>query len=139
MLVLALGSGSADHKAADQRRQVANIAAAPPGVVPSTITFAVVNATNVNQLAHHVGDQLTARGFKEATLATATNESLAKTTVGYLPSHRNDALAVAHALRLPAGAVHEVMHSSLVLVCPSVTACAADVVVTAGSDIAPKR
>src|SRR5204863_8124505 len=66
VLVLALGSGSADHKAADQRRQVANIAAAPPGVVPSTITFAVVNATNINQLAHHVGDQLTARGFKEA-------------------------------------------------------------------------
>jgi len=134
-LVVVLSGGGSHHPAAPRQ----HIAAAPSGVVPGAVTVAVVNATSVNQLAHHIGDRLTSRGFKEGTLATASNQSLAATTVGYLPGHRSDALAVAHALRLPASAVIPASSSNKALVCPAGATCAADVIVVAGSDLAPRR
>jgi hypothetical protein len=139
VLVLVLSSGSSHRKTAAARHPTtANIAPAPSDVVPRLVTVAVVNGTNVNQLAHHVADRLTGQNFKGGTLATATNLSLAATTVGYLPGHRNDALAVAHVLRLPASAVHPASQSSEGLVCPTATSCPDDVIVVAGSNLAPK-
>jgi hypothetical protein len=142
VLVLVLHPGSSHHntaKVAHHHHAVA-IAAAPSGVTPSLVTVAVVNATNINELAHHVSTHLTALHFQPGTLATATNPSHTKTTVvGYLPGHRNDALAVAHALKLPASAVRPVTQSSEGLVCPSPSDCAADVIVVAGANLAPKR
>lgn len=137
VLVLVLTGGSSHHRAVVHKSGPA-IAAAPPGVVPGAVTVAVVNSTSVNQLAHHVGARLTRLGFKEGTLATATNQSRVTTAVAYLPGHRNDALAVAHVLKLPATVVGAASASTEGLVCPSVTTCTADVIVVAGSDLASK-
>ncbi|HEY3945097.1 MAG TPA: LytR C-terminal domain-containing protein [Solirubrobacteraceae bacterium] len=142
VLVLVLHPGSSQHNTAKvvHHHHAVAIAAAPSGVTPSLVTVAVVNATNINELAHHVSTHLTALHFQPGTLATATNPSHTKTTVvGYLPGHRNDALAVAHALKLPATAVRPVTQSSEGLVCPSPSDCAADVIVVAGANLAPKR
>jgi hypothetical protein len=140
VLVLVLSPGSSHHKTAVAHHHlVANIAPAPPGVTPSSVTVAVVNGTNINQLAHHIADRLTGNGFRQGMLATATNQSLSTSSVGYLPGHRDDGLAVAHALKLPAGAVRPVTQSSEGLVCPTATACTDDVIVVAGSNLAPKR
>jgi hypothetical protein len=137
VLVLVLTGGHANHRVV--RRHHPQIAAAPRGVVPSAVMVAVVNGTSVNQLAHHIGDRLVSRGFKEGTLATASDESLTRTTVGFLPGHRNDALAVAHALRLPAGAVRAASGNTEGLICPVLSTCLADVIVAAGSDLAATR
>ena len=107
--------------------------------MPSSVTVAVVNGTNINQLAHHVADHLTTQSFKEGTLATATNQSPATTRVDYLPGERNDALAVAHALKLPASVVRPATPSSEGPVCPAASTCTDDVIVVAGSNLAPKR
>ncbi|HZO77196.1 MAG TPA: LytR C-terminal domain-containing protein [Solirubrobacteraceae bacterium] len=141
VLVLILHPGSSHHNTAKvvHHDHAAPIAAAPAGVTPSLVTVAVVNATNVNELAHHVSTRLTALHFQPGTLATATNQSHANTTVGYLPGHRDDALAVAHALKLPASAVRPVAQSSEGLVCPNPSDCTADVIVVAGPNLAPKR
>ncbi len=140
VLVLVLHPGSSHNTAkVVHRHHAVAIAAAPAGVTPSLVTVAVVNATNVNELAHHVSTRLTALHFQPGTLATATNQSHAKTTVGYLPGHRDDALAVAHALKLAASAVRPVAQSSEGLVCPNPSDCTADVIVVAGPDLAPKR
>jgi hypothetical protein len=141
LLVLVLSHGSSGHKTAGvvHRHHAADIAAAPAGISPSSVTVAVVNATNINQLAHRVSAHLTAKHFVPGTLATAINESHASTTVAYLPGHRNDALAVAHSLKLPASVVRPVTHSSEGLVCPTATDCTSDVIVVAGSNLAPKR
>ncbi|MGN6168642.1 MAG: LytR C-terminal domain-containing protein, partial [Solirubrobacteraceae bacterium] len=141
VLVLALRPGSSPQKtnAGVHHHHAVAVAAAPPGVTPSVVTVAVVNATNINQLAHHVSTHLTAAHFQPGTLATATNQPHAKTMVGYLLGHRNDALAVAHTLKLPASAVRPVPQSSEALVCPNPSDCTADVIVVAGSDLAPKR
>jgi hypothetical protein len=140
LLVLILRPGSSPHKsnAAVHHHHTVAIAAAPAGVNPSLVTVAVVNATHVNELAHHVSARLTAKHFQPGTLATGTSQS-AKTTVGYLTGHRNDALAVAHDLKLPASAVGPVTQSTEGLVCPNPSDCTADVIVAAGSNLAPKR
>jgi hypothetical protein len=105
-------------------------------VVPSSVTVAVLNGTTVNELAHRTGRRLTVQGFKEGQLATASNQSAKQTTVAYLPGHRLDALAVAHALKLTAAAVAPAQSASKALACPGTAPCAADVIVTVGSDLA---
>jgi hypothetical protein len=141
LLVLILRPGNSPHRssAAVHHHHAVAIAAAPAGVSPTLVTVAVVNATGINELAHHVSTRLTALHFQPGTLATATGQSLIKTTVGYLPGHRNDGLAVAHALKLPASAVRPVTQTTEGLVCPNPSDCTADVIVSAGSNLAPKR
>jgi hypothetical protein len=134
VIVLTSGGGSA-HKSAHSAAS-AQMALALKKVVPSSVTVAVLNGTTVNELAHRTGRRLTAKGFKEGQLATASNQSLRSTVVGYLPGHRLAALAVAHALKLTAAAVAPARAASKALACPSSAPCTADVIVTVGSDLA---
>ncbi len=136
VVVLTSGNGTPGHRAA-ARHVPPKIAAAPSGISPAAVTVAVVNGTSINQLAHHVGDRLTRLGFKEGALATATGQTLSTTSVGYLPGYHKDGLLVAHALKLPAANVRPAAQSNLSLVCPQPTSCTADVVVVAGTDLAP--
>lgn len=138
VLVVVL-SGASSHHGAGVHSSRPSIAAAPSGVAPGAVTVAVVNATSVNQLAHRVGGRLAGKGFREGALATASGRSLTTTAVAYLPGHRKDALAVAHALSLPARAVRQASSSTMGLVCPVGAVCGADVIVVAGSDLAPRR
>lgn len=138
VVVLLLTSGGSTPKSTARHHTAASqMVLALRKVVPSSVTVAVLNATMVNQLAHHTAQRLIGKGFKQGQLATASNQSLKTTTVGYLPGHRLDALAVAHALKLTAAAVAPVQAASKALACPGTAPCTADVVVTVGADLAP--
>jgi hypothetical protein len=134
-IVLLVTSGSSVRKAA-HHGTTSQMTLALKKVVPSTVTVAVLNGTTVNELAHRTGQRLTVQGFKEGQLATASNQSVKTTMVGYLPGHRLAALAVAHALKLTDSAVAPAQSASKALACPGTAPCAADVIVTVGSDLA---
>jgi hypothetical protein len=104
---------------------------------PASITVAVLNGTSVNQLAHRVGSKLTGLGYKEGTLATASNQTETKTTVAYLPGRKNrvGAFHVATALGLRRSAVQRVGRGTLQVACPGPSTCTANVVVTVGADL----
>ena len=110
--------------------------AAGPAFNPATVTVAVLNGTAVNNLAHRTAAGLTAQGYKQGTVATASDQTLTATTVGYLPGHRSDALHVARALGLGPASVQPVSQPTEQVACPGAGACSAGVVVTVGADLA---
>ena len=105
-------------------------------VAPSSVTAAVLNGTATAGLAHRVALKLSGAGYKEGTVATATDQTRTTTTVAYLPGFRRDALAVASSLKLGATAVAPVDQPTQAVACPPPTPCAANVIVTVGSDLA---
>ncbi len=105
-------------------------------VAPSSVTVAVLNGTATAGLAHRVALNLSGSRYKEGTVATATDQTRTTTTVAYLPGFRRDALAVASSLKLPPSAVAPVDPSTQSVACPPPAPCAANVVVTVGSDLA---
>jgi hypothetical protein len=104
----------------------------------SSVTVAVLNGTAVNQLAHRIADRLGALGYKQGTVATASNQTETTTSVAYLSGRKDrvDALHVAKALGLRRSAVRPVDPGTLQVACPTSSACAANVVVTVGADLA---
>lgn len=100
--------------------------------------MAVLNGTNTNQLAHHVADRLAAEGFKQGTVATASNQTEVSTSVAYLPGTRNrsDALHVAKTLNLSRSSVVPVDQAAEAVACPPPSNCSANVVVTVGANLA---
>jgi hypothetical protein len=102
---------------------------------PSSVTVAVLNGTDVFQLAHRVALRLHGVGFTQGAVATATDQTHATTLVGYLPGNRHDAVEVAKALKLPVAAVAPVDSSAQAVACPPPTACRAAVIVTVGADL----
>lgn len=115
-----------------------NSLGATAGFDPAHVTVAVLNGTAINQLAHHVAARLTARGYKEGVVATASNQTMTSTVVAYLPGpdNRLDALHVARTLHLGAGSVVPVDQAARAVACPPPAACPANVVVTVGQDLA---
>jgi LytR cell envelope-related transcriptional attenuator len=109
---------------------------AVPPFSPSAVTVAVLNGTNVNQLAHTVGAKLAGDGYKEGPLQTAASQSHQSTVVAYFPgaANRNDALHVATALKLKPSVVQPIDSSTEQVACSGSTMCA-NVVVTVGADL----
>lgn len=119
-------------------------------VDPASVTVAVLNGTGVTNLAHDVATQLSGQGYKEGTIATAADQTHPTTIVAYLPGHQVAARAVATALKLKSSAVQPIDQQAMGVACPvggtsstagtsstsSGSSCAADVVVTVGSDLA---
>ena len=69
--------------------------------------------------------------------ASAAYQSHTSTVVAYTSGHRRDALAVASALKLGPASVQPIDPSTqAVCAVPPATTCAANVVVTVGSDLA---
>jgi hypothetical protein len=108
----------------------------PAAFSPSTVTVAVLNGTATANLAHQIGLRLGSAGYKQGKIATASDQTQTATVVGYLPGHRRDALAVAASLKLGPASVQPVDQSNQAVACPPPAACAANVVVTVGSDLA---
>jgi hypothetical protein len=136
LLVVTSGGGTSHH--APPAAKASNAPTAPVRAVfkPSSVTVAVLNGTDVSQLAHKIGQQLTGSGYKEGALATAANQSQSTTVVGYLPGFKHDATKVATALKLSAANVQPVAQSAQTVACPPPGACHANVIVTVGSDLA---
>ncbi len=103
---------------------------------PASVTVAVLNGTATANLAHQIALRLGSAGFKQGTIATASDQTQTATVVGYLPGHRKDALAVAASLKLGSASVQPVDQSNQAVACPPPAACAANVIVTVGSDLA---
>jgi len=102
-------------------------------LAPASVTVAVLNGTSVANLAHKVALQLGKVGFKPGNVATAANQTMTTTTVGYLPGQGPAAVLVAKQLKLGSGSVGPVDQSSQTVACPA-SPCTAQVVVTVGSD-----
>ena len=146
MVVVALvatSSGGSSSQSSSTAAQQAKAAATRragtrrAAVTPASVTVAVLNGTSIANLAHDVGQRLGAAGFKEGALATAADQTETATVVGYLPGHKPAALLVAKSLKLGPASVQPVDQSNRTVACPaSSTPCAAQVVVTVGSDLA---
>ncbi|HEY2006936.1 MAG TPA: LytR C-terminal domain-containing protein [Solirubrobacteraceae bacterium] len=126
------GSGtSADSNAPSANRHHKAKAAA---LKPSQVTVAVLNGTATSNLAHDVSQKLTGAGYKPGMIATATDQTQAATTVGYMPGQRRAAVIVARSLNLGSTAIEPLTASNRAVACPQ-AACAAQVVVTVGADL----
>jgi hypothetical protein len=134
-LLIVTSSGGSPQPAAGGKTTNAITSRPKPVFRPSSVTVAVLNGTDVFQLAHRVAVKLQHTGYKEGTIATATDQTHATTQVGYLSSHRYAATEVARALGLSAGAVAAADQSAHAVACPPPSACSADVIVTVGSDL----
>jgi hypothetical protein len=104
-------------------------------VNPALVTVSVLNGTATPNLAHDIGSRLAALGYKEGSIATAPDQTQTSTLVGFLPGHRNAALAVATSLKLRSSSVAPVSQSNRSVACPPPAPCAAAVVVSVGSDL----
>jgi hypothetical protein len=143
LLVLTSG-GSSQNTTATSTPAPASNAPVPPsqrragrgGPAPASITVAVLNGTATSGLAHRVAVKLGVTGFKQSTVATASDQTQTATIVGYLTGHRRDALVVASALKLGPPSVSPVDQNSRAVACPPPGGCTAGVVVTVGSDLA---
>jgi hypothetical protein len=96
----------------------------------------VLNGTPTNELAHRVALKLTAQGYKQGTVATASSQAQTATAVAFRSGSRNDALHVATALKLGPASVQPIDPSTQAVACPPPSACTANVVVTVGQDLA---
>jgi hypothetical protein len=103
---------------------------------PRSVTVAVLNGTGTTGLAHRTALRLTGAGYRQGTVATATDQTHTATQVAYLPGYRNDALRVASTLKLSSAAVAPIDPGTRAVACPPPAACTANVVVTVGSDLA---
>jgi hypothetical protein len=103
---------------------------------PASVTVAVLNGTATNDLAHSVSAKLTAQGYKQGTLATASSQTQTATVVAFRSGFRNDALHVATALKLGPASVQPIDPNTQAVACPPPSACTANVVVTVGQDLA---
>jgi hypothetical protein len=105
-------------------------------VNPSTVTVAVLNGTSTDNLAADVLGKLTTAGFVGGQTGNNPDQTETATTIGYLPGKRNQALAVASALKLQQTDVKPVPTDSRAVVCSTPTTCPEQVVVVVGADLA---
>jgi hypothetical protein len=133
----AAASRTSATKTAKGHKRPATAAAAAP-VTPASVTVSVLNGTPTTNLAHDVMAKLTAAGFKQGDIATASDQTLTSTIVGYVTSsQRKDALAVAKSLSLGPASVQGVNPSDRAVACSSTpSSCTAQVIVTVGADLA---
>ena len=128
------GSGASSNSNAPTARHPRHVAAA----APPSVSVAVLNGTAASGLAHRVATRLQSAGYKQGTIATASDQTRGATVVAFMPGHRRDALSVAGALKLGSASVQPVDASTQAVACPPPATCGAAVVVTVGSDLSTR-
>lgn len=104
---------------------------------PADVSVTVLNGTETTNLAHDITQRLAGSGYKTGTPATATDQTVGSTVVGYRGrSNRAAALLVARSLKLGPASVQPVGQSNLAVACPQTSKCTAQVIVTVGADLA---
>jgi hypothetical protein len=140
--LLALTSGGTSNQSAGKKATASNAPAAhgranrSVGPKPSSVTVSVLNGTATSGLARRVAAKLSSGGYRQSTVATATDQTRTATVVAFMPSHKRDALMVASALKLGPASVQPVDANTQAVACPPPGVCTASVVVTVGSDLA---
>ncbi|HET9093954.1 MAG TPA: LytR C-terminal domain-containing protein [Solirubrobacteraceae bacterium] len=142
-LVLLLGHGHrSGHSAASTARTHSSTTRSGGkgthrvAVNPRTVTVAVLNGTTTSNLAAHISQKLGQLGFKPGRTGNFSSQSLTTTTIGFVPGHRPQALAVAKALKVKYSNVLQVTAATKALVCPAGSTCPDQVFVVLGSDLA---
>jgi hypothetical protein len=137
LLILTGGNGQPAAASNAARREAAADRRARHTFRPADVTVAVLNGTQVNNLAHDTGQRLAGYGYRQGNIATAANQTQQTTVVAYTRGHREDALHVARTLGLSRSTVAPVGPATLQVACPQTgSPCKADVVVTIGQDLA---
>jgi hypothetical protein len=137
VVILTLTQNSGTSSSPSQNRNAASTHSGKKAATfnPSTVTVAVLNGTAVPGLAGRTAARLAALGYKQGTVATASNQTFTGSVVAYLPGHHADALQVARALKLKPSAVQPIDSNTQAVACAQ-SPCNAAVVVTTGADIA---
>jgi hypothetical protein len=139
-LVIVTQSGGSStnhtHAASTTNAPTTSHHTAPAPFAPASVTVAVLNGTATNELAHRVAAKLTAQGYKQGNVATASNQAQSATVVAFRSGFRNDALHVATALKLGPASVQPIDPGTQSVACPPPSPCTANVVVTVGADLA---
>jgi hypothetical protein len=130
------GASSTSSSAASNAPTTSRHTRSAGSVNPSSVTVAVLNGTATAGLAHRVAVKLGGTGYRQGTVATATDQTRTSTIVAYMPGHKRQATAVAAALKLGSASVQPVDPTTQAVACPPPGACASGVVVTVGSDLA---
>lgn len=130
------GTQSASSASSSSNASVSQHHKAASTFNPSSVTVSVLNGTATTGLAHRTATRLSSAGYKEGTIATASDQTLTSTVVAYMPGHRSDAVAVARSLKLGAAAIQPVDSNTQAVACPPPSACSSTVVVTVGADLA---
>ena len=129
-------SSSASRSAANAALSSQRSRAASTSVVPSAVTVSVLNGTDTFGLAGRVAGRLAAAGYRKGHVTNASDQTQTSTVVSYMvPSDRQDALAVASALKLSHSSVQAISPSTKAIACPPPQACTSAVVVTVGRDL----
>jgi len=137
LLIATAGSGTSSPSGASSTSNAASSRAKHASAFrPSSVTVAVLNGTATTGLAHRISVRLAAAGYKDGSVATATDQTRTATVVAYLPGHRSDAMRVAGTLRLRPASVQPIDPGTQAVACPPPSACTASVVATVGSDLA---
>ncbi len=105
-------------------------------VDPRSVTVAVLNGTTTANLAADISQKLGKLGFQQGKTANFSSSALTTTTIGFVPGHRPQALAVAKALKVKYANVLQVNPTTKQLVCPATSTCTDDVFVVLGTDLA---
>jgi hypothetical protein len=78
-----------------------------------------------------------ADGYRKGSVGNAADQTHTSTVVAYMAAaDRRDAVAVANSLKLSRGAVQPIDPTTKATVCPPSQACASQVVVIVGTDLA---
>jgi LytR cell envelope-related transcriptional attenuator len=131
------GSSASKSAAAEARSLATRRAARVAAVNPATVTVAVLNGTNTSGLARTVSQKLGAGGYRKGYVGNFTaNQTQSSTVVQYMRGDKQDAAAVAAALKLRPTAVAPIDQATQQIACPtSAGPCTSAVVVTVGSDL----
>ena len=135
LVITSGGTGKPKTTAQHKTKATAKHHVTAPAFNPATVTVAVLNGTAVNNLAHAVAAELTAAGYKGVPPATAADQTHTTTIVGYTPGNQIAAEHIAKSLKLGASTVQPADAQALGVACPNTTTCAAQVVVTVGTDL----
>ncbi len=140
LLILTSTGGSTQHASGAQSSNAPTSATgSKTSFTPASVTVAVLNGTDVSQLAHRVAQKLARAGYRQSTVATAADQTHASTIIAFLPGFRRDSTHVAAALSLPVGDIQQADQSARAIACPPPAACHVNVIVTVGSDLTNSR
>jgi hypothetical protein len=136
LLVLTSGKATRHSSTVASRTTNAPVPSQPVAFNPRTVTVAVLNGTGTTGLAHRTALRLAVAGYRQGTVATATDQTQTVTQIAYLPGYKSDAIRVAGTLKLSSAAVQPIDPGTRAVACPPPAACTANVVVTVGADLA---
>jgi hypothetical protein len=146
LLLSAIGGSPAPAARTTAQHRTGSTTRANPAFNPAHVEVAVLNGTAINGLASRIAGRLRTAGYRTGGIGNAATQTQTQTAVEYAPGARADALQVARSLGLSRSAVGPA-EATTTQMCANApgngtsttsaqTSCAAQVIVTVGTDLA---